>query len=260
MKQKERLDIVDAPLIGEREFRLIDKQHKKTKFDKHRLVKYKLFQTYLIQNNKTPAGTVFDEAFIKQFEAIQHKFKNILIMEQHANNIEVFVEQKISELTKSNNIQLIHERYNFLKIFAADQLVKAMFFKNIFDNKTQITHEWYRFIIPFMSEHGEDLNCLFDTSFDWGSFIPLYNATTDEDELKILRKKITTYCNSILKNVFNITLKRTAKKKSPAFVLHGIDAWHKIKEFNIRRPYHTGFIREEIKPRLWKMTRIEIEA
>ena len=236
IKEDELELVVKAPLISQIEYES-NKTKRKTKDDEYKQRKYKIVDTYGIED--------FDASFLKKFEPVQQQYKNIKITAENPNLTE-FIHSKISDIYEKSNIEYLHNNLNFMKIYACDILVKQLGFEDIFDTNTKIKEIPYNVLIPFFQEYGEHYNYLYDKSISWHKYQSLRNCNlnkTDFDKMEVgtekditdRKKSFIQYINSFLKTTFNLSIGNTSKSNNKGYKQYGIigiGVWDKIKKFN----------------------------
>jgi hypothetical protein len=211
-KKKSRVDVCNARLIDDNTFKELNEKYRKTKAEKLELRKYNLVNTY---------GTdiTLTESFVKTYEKIIPQYINLGTM--NTNHLQDYIEDTLNKYEKihknDENVARLHERRHLLKLWAVDNMIKALGFNNVWDNKI-IQQYPYDKAKDFLIEHGDNISLLFKTNkVDW----------TEIDD----KKKISDYINNRLKSICNVTVKNKHKGKLAKilqeYCIQGLDIWDK---------------------------------
>ena len=256
IKEEEKVireDVCKATVIDDSEYMKIDEKYKKTPEERLSLRRYHINKAY-------GHDITLTESFIHNFEKLIPQYRNLSMM--NCDNITEYVTVSLNKHEKDNkyagNSDRLHEKsnINLMKIWACDNIIKAMGFRNIWDNKTLVGFP-YKDIVEFLKTHGKHIRTLFNTNkTNWNKIDP------DDPKHK---KQISKYVNDRLKHVFNIRVNnkhkgRDAKKNE--FIISGLNIWNDAKiiipkneyaeELSLHKNFKTLMKKTKVGDHMWK--------
>jgi hypothetical protein len=228
---QEMRDIIDSRLIEHTEYIKINEKQRKQREDRILLRKYNLNEAYgdklekLEFTNKLTHEFDKLEAFLK-YEKKIGTYNNLCLSKvDRPELLDTWIRNRLALIASDQTqIDRIHDKKKYLKIWIANRIVKEIGFDSIWDTKS-LPDLPYDKIVELFSKYNSVIEAIFDKcdKKDW--------SKVDLGDTNVL-VSINKHFNKKLTSVLGISVKNTSKSKgirsTKSFKIVGLSDWDNI--------------------------------